>query len=46
MVSVKINKKKKEEVDLEFDVVYPPGYKKSALLAKLVEMENVLTVSE
>ena len=46
VVSVKINKKKKEEVDLEFDVVYPPGYKKSALLAKLVEMEDVLTVSE
>ena len=44
VVSVKI--KKKEEVDLEFDVVYPPGYKKSALLAKLVEMEDVLTVSE
>ncbi len=28
VISVKINKTKKDEVKLEFDVVFPPGYKK------------------
>ncbi|MDO4267238.1 MAG: MgtC/SapB family protein [Eubacteriales bacterium] len=46
VVSVKINKTKKDEVKLEFDVVFPPGYQKSLLLSKLVEMDEVLAVSE
>ena len=46
VISVKINKTKKEEVKLEFDVVFPPGYKKTKLLARLVEMDDVLAVSE
>lgn len=46
VVSVKINKTKKEEVKLEFDVVFPPGYQKSKLLSKLVEMDEVVAVSE
>lgn len=46
VVSVKINKTKKDEVKLEFDVVFPPGYQKSRLLARLVEMDEVLAVSE
>ena len=46
VISVKINKTKKDEVKLEFDVVFPPGYKKTKLLARLVEMEDVLAVSE
>ena len=46
VVSVKINKTKKDEVKLEFDVVFPPGYQKSRLLARLVEMDDVLAVSE
>lgn len=46
VVSVKINKTKKDEVKLEFDVVFPPGYQKSSLLARLVEMDEVLAVSE
>lgn len=46
IVSVKINKTKKDEVKLEFDVVFPPGYQKSRLLARLVEMDEVLAVSE
>ncbi|WP_243035383.1 MULTISPECIES: MgtC/SapB family protein [unclassified Clostridium] len=46
VVSVKINKTKKDEVKLEFDVVFPPGYQKTKLLARLVEMDEVLAVSE
>lgn len=46
VVSVKINKTKKDEVKLEFDVVFPPGYQKTRLLARLVEMDEVLAVSE
>lgn len=45
-VSVKINKTKKEEAKLEFDVVFPPGYQRSKLLSKLVEMDEVIAVSE
>ena len=46
VISVKINKTKKDEVKLEFDVVFPPGYKKTKLLARLVEMDDVMAVSE
>ena len=46
VISVKINKTKKDEAKLEFDVVFPPGYKKTKLLARLVEMDDVLAVSE
>ena len=46
VISVKINKTKKDEVKLEFAVVFPPGYKKTKLLARLVEMDDVLAVSE
>ena len=46
VISVKINKTKKDEVKLECDVVFPPGYKKTKLLARLVEMDDVLAVSE
>ena len=46
VISVKINKTKKDEVKLEYDVVFPPGYQKSELLAKLVEMDDVLAVTE
>ena len=46
VISVKINKTKKDEVKLEFDVVFPPGYKKTKLLARLVEMDDVLADSE
>ena len=46
VISVKINKTKKDEVKLEFDVVFPPGYKKTKLLARLGEMDDVLAVSE
>lgn len=46
IASMKINKSKKDEIKLEFDVIYPPGVDKSAILSELVEMDNVLTVSE
>ena len=46
VISVKINKTKKDEVKLEFDVVFPPGYKQTKLLARLVEMDDVLAVIE
>ena len=37
VVSVKINKNKKEEIKLEFEVVYPPGFDKAGLFSKLAE---------
>lgn len=46
IVGTKINKNKKGEIKLEFDVVYPPGFDKDELRAKLVEMDNVIAISE
>lgn len=46
IISVKIVKNKKSEIKLEFDVVYPPGFKKATFLARLVELEDVYEVSE
>ncbi len=38
--------KKKEEIKLEFEVVYPPRFDKGILLTRLAEQENVMAVSE
>ena len=46
MVSVKINKNKKEEIKLEFEVVYPPGFDKAGLFSKLAEKPGVIMISE
>ena len=46
VVSVKINKNKKEEIKLEFEVVYPPGFDKAGLFSKLAEKAGVLMISE
>jgi len=46
VASVKIHKNKKEEVKLEFEVVYPPGVDKASLFSKLTEMPGVVTISE
>lgn len=46
IAGMKINKTKKDEIKLEFDVVYPPGYDKAAFHARLVELDDVLAVSE
>lgn len=42
----KVHKKKKTEIALEFDVIYPVGFNKAHLLSALAEREDVLTVSE
>ncbi len=42
VVSVKINKNKKEEIKLEFEVVYPPGFDKAGLFSKLAEKPGVI----
>lgn len=46
VVGIKITKNKKEEIKLEFDVVYPPGFNKAELLAQLAEKPNVISVAE
>ncbi|MCD7907722.1 MAG: MgtC/SapB family protein [Clostridium sp.] len=46
IAGLQIKKTKKEEIKLEFDVVFPPGLCKSTLMAKLAEREDVLTVSK
>ena len=46
VVSVKINKNKKEEIKLEFEVVYPPGFDKAGLFSKLAEKSGVIMISE
>jgi putative Mg2+ transporter-C (MgtC) family protein len=46
IASVKINKNKKDEIKLEFEVIYPPGFDKGALLSKLAEESAVMAVSE
>lgn len=46
ITSVKINKNKKEEIKLEMEVIYPPGYRKETLLSKLAEQEAVVGVGE
>ncbi len=44
--SVKIQKTKKEEVKLEFEVIYPYGYEKAALFSDLAEIGGVVMVGE
>lgn len=46
ITSIRINKNKKDEIKLEFEVIYPPGYNKGDLLSKLAEENSVLAVSE
>ncbi len=46
VVSLKIAKNKKNEIKLEFDVVYPPGMDKDRLRAQIAELENVISISE
>ncbi|MGI5947088.1 MAG: MgtC/SapB family protein [Lachnospiraceae bacterium] len=46
IVSTKIHKNKKDEIKLEFEVIYPPGFDKSALFSSLAEEKNVMTISE
>lgn len=46
VAGIKINKSKKDEIKLELDLVYPPGYDKAELLSRLAEQGQVITVSE
>ncbi len=46
VIGIKVQKVKKGEIKVEFDVIYPAGFKKSGLLSKLVELEDVLAASE
>lgn len=46
IAGVKINKAKKDEIKLEFDVIYPPGFDRHGLLVKLVEMDTVIAVRD
>ena len=46
IVSVKINKSKKESIKVEYEVIYPPGFHRSVLLSQLAENGQILTVSE
>lgn len=46
VIGIKINKNKKDEIKLEFDVVFPPGFNKAELWAHLVEMDNVISVAD
>ena len=44
--SLQVNKIKKDEIKLEFDVIYPHKLDKPALFSALAECEDVLTVGE
>ena len=46
IASTKIHKNKKDEIKLEFEVIYPPGFDKSALFSSLAEEKNVMTINE
>ena len=46
IAGLQIKKTKKDEIKLEFDVVCPPGLNQSAFMAKLAELDDVLTVSK
>ena len=37
---------KKDEIKIEFEVVYPPGFDKAWLFSRLAEDENVMTIME
>ena len=46
ITSTKIRKNKKDEIKLEFEVIYPPGFDKSSLLSSLAEEKNIMTINE
>ena len=41
-----MDKNKKEEVKLEFEVIYPTGFDKATLFSHLSEMPGIITFSE
>lgn len=46
VASMKITKNKKDEIKLEMEVIYPPGFDKSAFLSRLAEESSIMTIGE
>ena len=46
IAAVKVHKNKKDEIKVEFEVIYPPGLDKAALFSQLAEDDNVMMISE
>lgn len=46
ITSTRIRKNKKDEIKLEFEVIYPPGFDKFALFSSLAEEKNIMTIIE
>lgn len=46
VASMKITKNKKDEIKLELEVIYPPGFDKSAFLSRLAEENSIMTIGE
>lgn len=46
IAAVKIHKNKKDEIKVEFEVIYPPGFDKARLFSSLAEDENVTAILE
>ncbi len=46
VTAVKILKNKKEEIKIEFEVIYPPGCDKARIFSRMTEMDSVITVSD
>lgn len=46
IASVKVHKNKKDEIKVEFEVIYPPGLDKAALFSQLAENDDVMTISD
>lgn len=44
--STTIRKNKKDEIKLEFEVIYPPGFDKPAFFAKLAEENTIVMIGE
>mgnify|MGYP001623285041 FL=1 len=46
IAAIKIHKNKKDEIKVEFEVIYPPGFDKTGLISDLAENEDVVTILE
>lgn len=46
VASMKITKNKKDEIKLELEVIYPPGFDKSAFLSSLAEESSIMAIGE
>ncbi len=46
IASVKVHKNKKDEIKVEFEVIYPPGMDKAGLFSQLAENDDVVSISD